>query len=85
MGNFRSFKMGFSKYKKAFIEGKPRLFIVSNFLRAKEIRLSLKIYLKSKFDSSYKNFRNCSCKRVDTFWIRSNVEKADGMFFIAFL
>jgi hypothetical protein len=51
IGSLKSFKIGFNKYKKLFIEGKPNVFIVSNFFNANDILVSLSSYFKFKFDS----------------------------------
>ncbi len=85
MGDFKSFKIGFNKYRKLFKEGNPNVFIVSNFFRANDIFVSFNSYFRSNFDSYYKKLRSSYCKWTDTFWIRSDVENADGMLFIAFL
>lgn len=40
IGNLRSFRIGLSRYKKLFIEGNPKVLIVSNFFKEKWIFLS---------------------------------------------
>lgn len=85
IGDFRSFRIGLSRYKKLFNDGKPNVLMVSNFFNAKDILVSLSYSTRSILDYSAKKFLNYDWICTDTFWIRYDDENADGMLRIAFL